>query len=230
MNNLSAQQKQMIVYSMIGVVVLAVAAIILSALDTTKVTSADVVFADVGFSHAEDGVPVLGNPDAPITIVEFADFQCSHCQQYKSTINQVIEELVKPGLAKFEFRIFPVINQDSYYLGNLLECTATLQGDDAYWQAYELLFGYVADGIGSSGAGRNRANELGMQYADLLECTDNANQIAANVTMGSAAGVEGTPAIRLRYENGDLQTIEGSERAAVTFEQLQSIVQAANAN
>src|SRR5262249_43482071 len=54
-----------------------------------------------------DGGFVVGNPDAAVTIVEFADYACPHCQEYKPTIDQFINNYVKTGKAKFELRIFP---------------------------------------------------------------------------------------------------------------------------
>src|SRR5688572_1885482 len=55
---------------------------------TPEVTAAvvDNPYADIPFSRTVDGAPVLGDPDAPITIVEFADFACPPCQRYQPTM------------------------------------------------------------------------------------------------------------------------------------------------
>src|SRR6188474_1184283 len=54
-------------------------------------------YADIPFSRTEDGAPVLGNPDAPITIIEFADFACPFCQRYEPTMQEFIQEYVATG-------------------------------------------------------------------------------------------------------------------------------------
>ena len=75
-------------------------------------------------SHAQaDGGFVLGNPNAPITMIEFADFACPHCQEYHPMITQFLADYVVTGKAKFEYRVFPTAGgQLSEYTGQLLEC------------------------------------------------------------------------------------------------------------
>jgi protein-disulfide isomerase len=56
-------------------------------------------YAHIPFSHTDDGAPVLGNPDAPITIIEFADFACPYCQRYEPTMQVFIDTYVATGRA-----------------------------------------------------------------------------------------------------------------------------------
>ena len=44
-----------------------------------------------------DGAPVLGNPSAPFTLVEFVDFACPHCAANRDTIQRFITGFVRPG-------------------------------------------------------------------------------------------------------------------------------------
>jgi protein-disulfide isomerase len=57
-------------------------------------------------NRLEDGGFVLGNPEAPITVIEFADFACPHCQEYSPAIHDLIDEFVATGKAKLEYRMF----------------------------------------------------------------------------------------------------------------------------
>lgn len=56
-----------------------------------------------------DDDPIIGNPDAPITIVEFSDFQCPFCARFHTqTLPLIIEEYIEQGKVKLVFRDFPI--------------------------------------------------------------------------------------------------------------------------
>lgn len=56
-----------------------------------------------------DNDPIIGNPDAPITIVEFSDFQCPFCARFHTqTLPLILEEYIEPGKVKLVFRDFPI--------------------------------------------------------------------------------------------------------------------------
>jgi protein-disulfide isomerase len=57
---------------------------------------------------------VLGDPNAPVTITEFADLRCPACGAFATEqLPTVVEDLVRPGKAKFELVIWPVLGPDS---------------------------------------------------------------------------------------------------------------------
>lgn len=56
-----------------------------------------------------DDDPVIGNPDAPITIIEFSDFQCPFCARFHvQTLPSLLEEYIDQGKVKLVFRDFPI--------------------------------------------------------------------------------------------------------------------------
>jgi protein-disulfide isomerase len=222
------QQQQYITYGVVAVVAVAALIIIFSLLNANQVSRADVTFADIEMVQLEDGTYVLGNPDAPITIVEFADFMCPHCQNYKGVVDRVIEELVEPGLAKFEFRIYPVMGSTSTYYAQLLECSGELKDGVAYWEAIDELFVHASNRQSNDVAARSLSTKLNIPYAELLECSGNAQQFNQNLILGRNSQVQGTPAIRVRYNDGELQPVGSYERAGIPFDELQRIVLAAN--
>src|SRR5262249_38678706 len=61
-------------------------------------------YASVTQATTPDGAPILGDPTAKITILEFADFSCPHCLEYHPTIEQIIDDFVVTGKARFMFR------------------------------------------------------------------------------------------------------------------------------
>lgn len=65
-----------------------------------------------------DGIPqsgaVLGDPAAPVTITEYADLRCPACQAFATEqLPTVIDDLVRPGTAKYELVIWPILGPDS---------------------------------------------------------------------------------------------------------------------
>lgn len=222
------QQQQMYLVGGVAFVAVAVFAMVVILGNQGGATSrSGLDYSEIPSSQLEDGTYILGDPAAPITIVEFADFNCPHCQDYKGTVDQVIEELVVPGLAKFEFRAYPVLGADSVYYAQLLECAAEQGGAETYWLAHEELFYHASRGVNGNDAGRRMAEELDLNYTDLLECTRDADHHTVNLELGRSANVQGTPAVRFRYEDGQLQ-IGAAERAGIPFSELEQIVQLAN--
>ncbi|TVR18553.1 MAG: DsbA family protein [Anaerolineaceae bacterium] len=222
------KQKQYILFGGVAAVMVAALAIAISLLNTGNISRANVDYSELGFSRTDDGAFVLGNPDAPITIVEFADFQCPYCQEYKSTMDRVVEELVAEGLVQYEFRVFPVLGQASTYYAQLLECTGEMIGDEGFWLAHTELFVHASQRRSGDQAARALAEELNISYASLLECTGEAQQYQTNLSLGRSAQVQGTPAVRIRYNGGELMPVRDLTRAGIPFEELRQLVMDAN--
>ena len=87
---------------------------------------------DDGMSNAESNL-VLGNPDAPITIIEFADHRCPSCHEFHETVLPSIRsEYVNTGIAKVEFRAFPLNGPDSVLAAEASFCA----GDQKRYHLY----------------------------------------------------------------------------------------------
>src|SRR5262249_60140595 len=92
-------------------VVVAIAAAVVSVIvgsqlsrssSTSSVTTGK--YASVTQATTPDGAPILGDPTAKITILEFADFSCPHCLEYHPTIEQIIDDFVVTGQGRVMFR------------------------------------------------------------------------------------------------------------------------------
>lgn len=190
------------------------------------------IFASLPQARQADGGFVVGEPDAPITIIEFMDFACPHCQNYRPVIDQVVMDYVAAGAAKLEVRIFPTAGGPvTYYVGQLLEC-AEEQRAGTFWDAYELLYDYATSDRYDANTGRLLATEFDLSYSRLLRCADSAEQVETDIAFGESAGVSGTPGIRVRYDDGDAEMIilrgVAYERGGVPFEVLATVIDAAN--
>jgi protein-disulfide isomerase len=82
------------------------------------------------------GSPVRGSQDAPITIVEFSDYQCPFCARAVSTVKQVVEAY--PGKVRWIFKNFPLPNHPDAPLAHKAALAAGEQGK--YWEMHDLIF------------------------------------------------------------------------------------------
>lgn len=80
---------------------------------------------------------VKGNADAKVTILEYGDFQCPYCQQYNTTINQVVE--TNKDKVKFQFRNFPLMSmhKNAFAAARAAEA-ASLQ--NKFWEMHDALY------------------------------------------------------------------------------------------
>lgn len=80
----------------------------------------------------------MGSPDAPITIIEYGDYQCPYCLQFwRETEPQIIEEYVNTGQVYFEFRAYPIIGPESYTAAEGAYCAGE---QDKFWDFHDTLF------------------------------------------------------------------------------------------
>ena len=142
------------------------------------------------------GAPVRGDANAPVTIVEFTDFECPFC----SRANTTIEELLKnnPGKAKLVFRAYPLPFHKNAKLAHQAAEAAKIQGK--FWEYYDKLFANQKKPDGSTGLDEasliQYAADLGLNVekfkADMVSDAV-VKAVENDAKMGNAAGVNGTP-------------------------------------
>ena len=165
--------------------------------------------------------PLLGDPDAPVTIIAFEDFKCPVCRRFEETVFPRIEqELIDTGQANMAFINFQFIGPDSTTAGIAGEC-AYEQDSDAFW-GYKTLI-YRAQGPESEQwATPERLVELARYQGDLdpealgrcIEERRYAEEVRQDAEIARAAGATGTPTVVVngeRLSGWDFDTI----RAAV---------------
>src|SRR5689334_1853035 len=124
------QRNRLIISVIIVVAVVAVLAIILLS-NGSGVTATD--YSGLNQTRLADGGFVIGNPDAKVTLVEFADYDCPVCLSYLPVMDQFFNDYVKTGQAKFEYRIFPTHGAETtHFIGQLVECFEA-QKPGSFW-------------------------------------------------------------------------------------------------
>lgn len=153
------------------------------------------------FEVAAEG-PAKGPETAPVTIVEFSDFECPFCKRIYPTLNQVMDDY--EGRVRLVFRQFPLhaLHPNAQKAAEASLC-ANEQGH--FWELHDSIF----EGPGGLDIAslKTRAAELGLDEDAFGSCLDSgqfADQVAADVTAGRALGVSGTPALFIngRYLSG----------------------------
>lgn len=174
--------------------------------------------APVDMKKLLDDDAVKGDVKAPVTIVEFSDYECPFCARfYQQTFSQINEKYIKTGKVKFIYRDFPLsFHPQAQKAAEAAECAGE-QGK--YYDMHDKLFEKgVAGGVASF---KQYAQEIGLDTAKFNTCLD-SGQMAAEVKKdmadGAAVGVQGTPGF---FVNG----VEVS--GAQPFEVFQQVIDAA---
>src|SRR3989338_1627496 len=148
-----------------------------------------------------DDDAVLGNKNAPVTIIEFSDYQCPFCERFWSqTLPQIKQTYVDTGKVKIVFRDFP-LDFHPFALPAALaaECVKEKGGDEAYWKMHDKIFGNQASL--STDNLKQWARDLGYDIGNCLDIAKYRAEVQKDQQDGAAAGVRGTPAF---FVNGRL--------------------------
>lgn len=150
--------------------------------------------------------PVLGSANAPVTIVEFSDYQCPYCgRHFQETYPLIKSQYVDTGKAKIVFMDFPLgFHEQALPAANVARCAGE-QG--RYWEMHDLLFENQAT-LGTE-TYKNLAQQLGLDMAKFNSCSESGkynSDIQADQTYGGQVGVGGTPSF---FING--KQLEGAQ-------------------
>ena len=155
--------------------------------------------AKFDFARLPDDDASLGNPAAPVTIVEFGDFQCPFCGRFfMTTEREVIEQYVKTGKARFVYRDFAFLGPESDWAAMAAEC-ADEQGK--FWQYHDYLYSHQRgenEGAFAKANLKQFARAVGLDAAQFDGCLDSEkyrDEVEKDTADGRAAGVRGTPAV-----------------------------------
>ena len=175
---------------------------------------ADVPSAPIDMESLMDDDAIKGDPNAPVTIVEWSDFECPFCARfYSDTLSLIDEKYIQTGKVKLVYRDFPLsFHPNAQKSAEAAECAGE-QGK--YYEMHDLLFERgVAGGVTSY---KQFAQQLGLNTAEFNTCLDSgamASEVQKDFADGQRAGVQGTPGFIV---NGQL--ISGAQPFPV-FEQV----------
>jgi len=135
----------------------------------------------------------IGSKDAPVTIVEWSDFECPFCNRFfKNTLPQIKEQYIKTGKVKLVYRDFPLsFHENAQKAAEAAECAGE-QGK--FFEMHDMIFERGVQGGVS--AFKSYASRIGLDTAKFNKCLDSgamASEIEKDIRDGTNAGIRGTP-------------------------------------
>ncbi|MFH1326229.1 MAG: DsbA family protein [Candidatus Falkowbacteria bacterium] len=160
---------------------------------------------------------IRGNFDAPITIVEFSDFQCPYCDKFHVTMKKVMETY--PDKVRWVYKHFPL---DSIHplARQTAEASECANDQEKFWEYADKIYENQADI--SADTIKSMAKEIGLNMTNFNSCIDDGkykDKVNTDYQEGLSKGVRGTPG---NFVNGDVTLAPG----AVEFERIKTIIDA----
>lgn len=147
-----------------------------------------------------DGAPIIGDPKAKVTIVEYLDFSCPHCLEYLSTIHQIIDKYVRTGKVRLIVRLETFVGGS--YSQTAAEAALCTGKQGKFWDMHDALFDLQskqgATGFVLDTNIKNIAGQLNLNTDQLVQCVanhDTRQDMDNGAKIGQTAGVNGVPSL-----------------------------------
>ena len=172
-----------------------------------------------------ENVNAIGDPDAPVTIIEYTDYQCPFCSRYfDDTFTQIRDKYIDSGLVYYVFKDFPLtqIHPQAVKAAEAARCAAE---QDSYEAMHDQIFLQQAAWSGSPTADdlfKQFAQDLQLDSAAFAECLDSGRQeaaVLADLEEGRRVGVNGTPSFLI---NG--HSLSGAQPFAIFEEAIEGFL------
>ena len=192
-------------------------------LDETPQKQAEIAKKQSLSLFTDNASPILGNPNAPITMIEFGDYQCTFCNKFfHETENSIITNYIKTGKVKILFKDYIILGQDSRNAANAAHCA---NDQRLFWEYHSMLYNnWAGENTGWADLAHLHefANTLGLDMDVFSTCMSDLkwNELV-NLSSkdGQKLGVSGTPTFFVIDQNNDVIKIVGAQHYDV-FKQI----------
>ena len=143
---------------------------------------------------ASESTRALGLPNAPVTMVELSDFQCSFCRKFwRETLPRLKESYIKNGQVRFAYQHFALLGEHSFAAAEAAECASEQK---KFWPYHDKLF-ESQGGLAFTNAKLKRyARQLGLDVGAFARCLDSRKyqqKVEDETKLGLELGGRGTP-------------------------------------
>ncbi len=142
---------------------------------------------------------IRGNPNAPILMIEYSDYDCPFCKQYHESMKQIMDEYGVTGRVAWVYRQFPLVqlHPNAPLISEAALCVGDIGGGEAFWRFSDLIFEERGiDEFTNVTLLPDYAEEVGVSRNEYQSCVD-SNRMEAAVTAsledGFNVGARGTP-------------------------------------
>ena len=174
----------------------------------------------------EDGSPIKGDPSAPITILEWGDYQCTFCYKFhQNTLDIINEDFIKTSKVKLVFKDYPLNGPDSLLAAEASYCA---QDQEKYWQYHDELYknwGGERTGWITRVSLNGFAETIDLNLNEFNDCLDNhtyKDRVNTHYQFGKELGIDATPSF-LVFNEEKIIKIRGNQPLDVflkTFDEL----------
>ena len=172
------------------------------------------------------GSPIMGDSNAPITILEWGDYQCTFCYKFhQNTLDVINEDFIKTGKVKLIFKDFPLNGPDSLLAAEASYCA---QDQKKYWQYHDELYSNWK-GERTGWITRESLDEFGdtvnLNLDDFNTCLNEhkyQDKVISLYEFGKEVGIDATPSF-LVFNDQKIIKIRGNQPLEVflkTFDEL----------
>jgi len=180
-------------------------------------------------SFYDNASPILGDLNAPLTMIEFGDYQCTFCKKYfDETEESILTNYVVTGKVKILFKDFIVVNEDSINAASAAHCA---NDQKMFWQYHSTLYNNW-DGEGTGWASSEQlhqfASTLGLDMDKFSECMSKSKWkelVDSSHADGRTLGVNATPTFFIIDQNNKVLKITGAQRYDVFQEVFDSLLE-----
>ena len=213
----------------LGVIVIA---IVVGVAASFSISPSETVNLDMGRTHGTIstvmGSPILGDPSAPITIVEFGDYQCHQCfNWFHNTKPELTRDYIETGKVNLVFVDLAFLGSDSPKAAQASYCA---EDQEMYWDYHDLLYASQESTIDGGWANSERlkafAFSLGLDMELFESCLDSgkySKRVQYNIQQAREHGVRGTPGFFIVGPDGQ-QQLGGAQPFSVFKQILDPIV------
>ena len=142
---------------------------------------------------------IRGNPNAPILLIEYSDYDCPFCKQFHDTMNQIMDEFGVDGRVAWVYRQFPLeqLHPNAPKISEAALCVGDIAGQTAFWQFSDLVFEQrELDAPTNIVRLPEYAERVGVDRSAYTACMDSGRMkqaVAGCLEDGFNAGIRGTP-------------------------------------
>jgi protein-disulfide isomerase len=174
----------------------------------------------------QNGSPIIGNPSASITILEWGDYQCTYCYKFhQSTMNTIKQDFIETGKVKLVFKDFPLNGADSVLAAEASHCA---QDQGKYWQYHDELYkNWAGERTGwiTRESLEKFATTVNLDLDKFNKCLDDHKYLESVNQMyefGKEIGIDATPSF-LVFNNEKIIKITGNQPLEVFLKSIDEL-------